>query len=272
MGLASKKVIRPAMAVVGIMLMAYTYFMHQRSLVDQPDSTLAKQIVTHKASVEDQDNKKPSEKGLIEISPENVVDPKRAKIELPEYQELMRWDSEHGYMSREDSQVYQSYSEQTLKDLSNAGDVKAMMALGLYYIEKDNRPDDSNAQFHKAAVYGATVALTYLASQAQIDMIATEADKTPEGREQGVTEIMAYYKVAAMRGDQGQSVANINAYTTVYKVRYGQELSLDKEQLDEIDRKAKAIYDDLQKQRHDLGLGDFDNSTPEVLKKRFSSK
>lgn len=274
MGLAFKKIIRPAMVVVGIMLMAYTYFMHQRSLVDQPDSTIAKQIVTHEAheaNVENQSSETEPERTVVEKSP-SEVDSKRVKLDLPEYQKLLRWDSERGYMSREDSQVYQSYSEQTLNDLSNAGDIKAMMTLGLYYIEKDNRPDESNAQFYKAAVYGATVALAYLASQAQIDMIAAEADKNPQGREQGVAEIMAYYKVAAMRGDQGQSVASINAYTAVYKARYGQELSLDKKQLDEIDRRAKVIYDDLQKQRHDLGLGDFDNSTPEVLNRRFSSK
>ena len=58
----------------------------------------------------------------------------------------------------------------------------------------------------------------------------------------------------------------------MYKVRYKQELVISQKQLDKIDLRAKAIYDELERERHALGLGDFDNSTPEVLKKRFSSK
>lgn len=269
---ASKKSVNALMVLIGLSLFAYGYYLNQRSSANKQDDTLAREIVAHEAHASDPRVESDGSQPIGQSDVHSTDKKEHKKLELPEYQELVRWDNERGYMSGEDYQIYQSYSEETLKDLSNSGDVKAMLVLGSYYIQKDDRPEDSAAQFHKAAVYGATVSFASLASKAQVDALINGTDKTTEGREQVVTEVMAYYKAAAMRGDLGGSFANINAYKEVYKVRYKQELVISQKQLDKIDLRAKAIYDELQRERHVLGLGDFDNSTPEVLKKRFSSK
>ncbi|PUA28528.1 MAG: hypothetical protein B0W54_19000 [Cellvibrio sp. 79] len=269
MALISKKSVNWAMVVIGLMLFAYGYYLNQRSSANKQDDSLAREIIVHEVKEIDFVADDEHQSG----TPANVnsTDVKvHRKLGLSEYQELVRWDDERGYISGNDMQIYQSYSEETLKDLSDSGDVKAMIMLGSYYIQKENKPEESAAQYHKAAVYGATSVFADLASKAQIDALSNETDKTDEGREQVVTEVMALYKVVAMRGDPRGSTANINAYQEVYKVRYKQELSLGEDQLNKIDLRAKAIYDELQKERHQLGLGDFDNSTPDVIKKSYS--
>jgi hypothetical protein len=271
--LASKKSVKAVMAVVGLMFFAYGYYLKQRNDANKPDDTLAQEIVTHEARDGKQSaDSSPHKKSAEQVNNISTSEEVHKKLDLPEYQELVGWNNQRGYISAEDMQIYESYSEETLKDLSTSGDVKAMLVLGRYYLTKDYRPQESAAQFHKAAVYGSTVALVHLALSAQADLLRDEAYKTAEGQAQDAIESMALFKVAAMRGDLRGSFANINAYKEVYKVRYKQELVIGQEQLDKIDLRAKAIYDELQQERYQLGLGDFDNSTPEVLKKSYGSK
>ncbi len=270
MALASKKPIKLAMAVVGLLLFAYGYYLQQRNSANNQDETLAQQVIAHELQeVKQGDQSEPStQKPELPTAqaPEQV---EQQKLDLPEYQALVRWQEERGYIAGEDYQTYQSYSDEALKDLSNSGDVKAMLVLGANYT-RERMPEESHAQFRKAATYGSTVALTHLATDAQAQAMRNDTDKTPEGRERLVTEVMALQKVASMRGDASGSMSNINAFKETYKTLYKEELKISSEQLNQIDARAKAIYLELEQERHKLGLGDFDNSEPEVLKKSLS--
>lgn len=191
---------------------------------------------------------------------------------IEQYNALADWNETRGYYSRADRDTYNSYSEDTLKSLSVSGDVKAMMVLASYYIQKDYRPDEAVQQLQRAAAFGATTALPRLGSMKEADVIASGSDKTEVGREAAVVDILAYFEVASMRGDPRASIPYLNAYKETYKMRYGNELVLTPELQTKISSKATEIYADLQRSRVELGLGSFDNFTNEEVNQHYSSK
>lgn len=263
--------IKVVMLLAGILFFAYAFYLKHRSATNKPDNTFANEIITHSvAQNEERSLISGDASGQVADQSVNVEAKKESPLmTLADFQRLMRWEDEHGYYSAREWADYESYGEQVLKDLSESGDVKAMLVLASYYIQKDYRPLEATKYNYKAAVYGATTPFPSLADDVQTDMLLREEDKTPEGREKGVIGMMAYYKVAAMRGDP-RSRAYINALKTVYKIRYKEELVLTQDQLDKIDIKAKAIYEELAQARRELGLGEFDNSTHESIKKDYS--
>jgi hypothetical protein len=273
MVLGFNRPIRAVMLLTGILLFGYAFYLKHRSSINKPDNTFANEVITHSVAQDKVPSLMPSDaSGQVADQPDTVeAENESPLMALADFQRLMHWDDEHGYYAASDLADYESYNEQTLKDLSASGDVKAMLVLSDYYILKDYRPLEARKYDYKAAVYGATTSFASLATQVHMEMLLREEDKTAEGLERGVIGMMAYYKVAAMRGDP-RSRAHINAFKTIYKQRYKTELVLTQEQLDKIDIKAKAIYDELQQERYALGLGDFDNSTHESIKKDYSIK
>lgn len=271
MALASNKSIKLAMAAVGLLLFGYGYYLQQHNSANKQNDTLAQEVIAHEVQEAKQsDQSEPSTPKLEQHTAQASEQVEHQKLDLPEYQALVRWQEERGYIAGEDYQTYQSYNDVTLKDLSNSGDVKAMLVLGANYT-RERKPEESLAQFRKAATYGSTVALTHLATDAQAQAMRNDQDKTPEGRERLVTEVMALQKVVSLRGDTSGSISNINAFKETYKTLYKEDLKISPEQLKQIDVRAKAIYLELEQERHRLGLGEFDNSEPDVLKKSRSN-
>jgi hypothetical protein len=242
--------------VLFVLLAAYTFYYHSgffssgevRSVIAEHENVYDSQLSQTKLST-----KFASEGGGAESSAPTV------DVSLAAYRRALDWDSLHGYYSQEDYDIYASYDENTLQSLSATGDVKAMYVLANLYIKQGGKREDVVGLFKKMAVYGATASLPQLASYAEIDMLKSQSDKTPETRIQGVVNILAYYKLAELRGDPRAS--SVNAYKAIYKSRYGEELLLTKEQLDLVDEKARSIYSELQQERYNIGLGEFDNST-----------
>lgn len=265
----TRKNLNVVLLAAGLLLFAYAFYAKYQASRDKPDYSFAKEVITHSAANEETVGTATPEVG-VDISSQLSATPRSPALTLAEYQELDRWDKTHGYFTQQEDQVYESYSEQTLKDLSAEGDVQAMLVLASYYLTKDYQPQEARNQLYKAAVFGATAALPALADRAQIEILRGESDKTPEGRQAGVTEIMAYYKVASMRGNPRASIPYINSFKKTYQRRYGEELVLTREQLNQIDQRAQEIYNELQENRRKLGLGDFDNSTPASVKKDYS--
>lgn len=273
MVLITKRKLNVVMLVIGLSLFAYAFYLKYRASLNKPDHSFAYEVINHETGVIQAlsvDTSNASVKG----GEEDKDKPKKfvPSITFAEYRELMDWERAHGYFSADESAVYESYDEQTLKNLSAEGDIKAMDILSHYYIQKDFRPDEARALDYKAAVYGATSVLAELSMNEHEDMILDEDYKNPQRREQGVIEVLAYCKVAAMRGDPRASISQISSYKGLYKLYTGEQLFLSPEMLDKIDIRAKEIYNELLRARRELGLGEFDNSTPETVKKDYEGK
>lgn len=275
MVLINKRKMNVIMLVIGLLLFAYAFYLKYRSSLNKPDHSFAYEVINHNTSVEQVQS--------VDSSNAQVTKTEEAKskkfvpsITFAEYRELTDWDAARGYFSADELEDYQAYDEQTLKNLSAEGDIKAMGVLSDYYIQKDYRREEARALNYKAAVYGATSVFADLSFSAHTDMLLNEAydeaNKNPQSRAQAVIEVLAYCKVAAMRGDPRASISTMNSYKGVHKIRTGEELILSPEMLDKIDNRAKEIYDELVRARRELGLGEFDNSTPETVKKDYEGK
>ncbi len=277
MVLINKRKMNVIMVVIGLLLFVYAFYLKYRASLNKPDHSFAYEVINHGAVVE-----QVQPVGTANISAQakegDKVDPKKfvPSITFTEYRELRDWDAARGYFSADELEDYEAYNEQTLKNLAAEGDIKAMNVLSSYYMQKDYRPEEARALDYKAAVYGATSVFADLANNAHADMqrneIIDETYKNPERRKEGVIEVLAYYKVAAMRGDPRASIPHMSSYKKLHKIRTGEELALSPEMLDKIDSRAKEIYDELVRARRELGLGEFDNSTPETVKKDYEGK
>lgn len=174
---------------------------------------------------------------------------------------LQNWGELRGRFSKETMTDYASYDLETLMDLSDAGDVKAMIALANLYSSPGYSSkyglDYSLTQYQKAAVYGSSYAFERIA-------IALEVKKDESITMADHIEILAIKNVAALRGDY---YPNMDGYS--YLKRHG--VTLSPADINAIKARSEALYLQLVAERHKLGLGDFDNSVPTEVKSFFSA-
>lgn len=182
--------------------------------------------------------------------------------------EVKNWCSARGAkcaLEQQDEKIYESYDIATLESLSNSGDVRAMTHLAERYAkdfidkgEPDKGFELRNQLYFKAASYGSTDALLKLGLAANTGTFKSQF----QGRELAL-EALAYYEVAAMRGDRFGKVLLGNL-----PVREN-ELVLTDADYAYIETRAEEIYQGLQRKRHELELGEFDNEVPESVKRYF---
>lgn len=168
-------------------------------------------------------------------------------------------------LDQQNEKVYESYDTGTLENLANSGDVRAMLQLARRYAEEFIAKGDAdkgfelrNELYFKAAVYGSTGALLQLGLAANTGSLKS----SKKGRELAL-EPLAYYEVAAMRGDR---LAKLRLSDLSIQ---GNDLILNDADYTYIETRAEEIYQDFQRQRHDLGLGEFDNEIPEPVVRYF---
>lgn len=182
--------------------------------------------------------------------------------------EVKKWCSARGAkcaLEQQDEKIYESYDIATLESLSNNGDVRAMTHLAERYAkdfidkgEPDKGFELRNQLYFKAASYGSTDALLKLGLAANTGTLKSRF----QGRELAL-EALAYYEVAAIRGDRFGKVL-----LGSLPVREN-ELALTDADYAYIETRAEEIYQGLQHKRHELGLGEFDNEVPESVTRYF---
>ncbi len=186
-------------------------------------------------------------------------------LTLADVAEFQRWSTEHGYIPEEDIAVYKSYSDEMLEDLAKRGDVIALEMLGGKFI---NQHDYKKAKiyYRDAAALGSTIALDMLAIITETLPVPNETKaQRKELVRLGYLESLALYKVIALRGNQRLADSNIRSVDRSYLIRNKEPLNLKPEELEFINQRAQEIYSDLQARRTELGLGDFNNTTPLML-------
>ncbi|ACE83201.1 hypothetical protein [Cellvibrio japonicus] len=159
---------------------------------------------------------------------------------------------------------YDSYDVETLKKLAEADDVQAMHKLARWYMQLDNFLDygfkAAEPLLWKAAIYGSTGAIAELASIQDSKRFGVSDDA--EKRDL-LLESFALYKAAELRGDRWGSLTMKKPTMKINNYSFSQQEEA------EINRRAQKIYNELQTQRHEIGLGDFDNSVSPAVKKLF---
>ena len=180
-----------------------------------------------------------------------------------ETKEIKEWFSSKGYFTKEDSAVYESYNDETLKSLGKQGD---LLALDLLISRSAGNEKAVMQYITVGAVYGSTTALDsltiYTAPKSTNNM-------TEESRRPAALETLAVTKVIEMRGDRSLAQSSKVSFLNSYKRRYDTDLKISDDEQKYVDSRAQEIYDQLQKIRHEVGLGDFDNTEPTSIKKVF---
>jgi len=176
-------------------------------------------------------------------------------------EEIDQWLYSRGYtssLSGKDEE-YKSYSLETLKTLADGGDIHAMTALAA----KIHDRAQSTKLIKRAAVYGSTEALQLLAlrSDTNYDLAEYEGKLSVEDKRKLLLESMAYNEVAALRGDK------VTWYYGESSFKNSRKIDFTETEWQQIKERAQVIYNELQQQRTELGLGEFDNSVPDSVKK-----
>jgi hypothetical protein len=176
--------------------------------------------------------------------------------------EVDQWQISMGYSdSSLPKSEYVSYDDATLHKLVDSGDMKAMLALAERYSDTSNPAASLKMAamlYHKAAVYGSTAALQTLTTIAKVEVNST----LPKAQQHvAKLEVIALSKAAAIRGDMGP----LNSIFS----RYEDQIQFTASDFEFIDKRGQEIYNELQQQRNELGLGLFDNSIPDAVRRSF---
>ncbi len=183
----------------------------------------------------------------------------RAKMEL-----VTRWQDERR-MSPDNSPEYKGYSNEALEKLAQGGDIIALTTLADRYELQRNPISQGKAAAAraKAIIHGSTYALGQ--ESVHYESAAFLA-KDPAQAKANIMHSMALKKVSVLRGDPLYYLLDIRS--PEYK---SLKIDLDENDFIEINSSVQKIYDNYQAQRHALGLGDFDNSVPEIVQESYDS-
>ncbi len=175
---------------------------------------------------------------------------------------VTRWMRERG-AQLENIPEYKSYSDETLEKLADGGDIRALAILadkyGGKYDEVSQRK--ASAARTKAAIYGSTYALEQEAVHYEkLAYLTNDQNK----KKAYMIESMAMRKVSVLRGYPVNYLADLRS--PEYK---SLKIDLNENDFMAINSAAQNIYNTLLERRQSLGLGDFDNSVPEILQRHF---
>ncbi len=187
-----------------------------------------------------------------------------------EAREASDWLTFKGYLSLDQRRYYESYDEKTLVALANNGDLIAILGLVDRYLKMPNVPVDKVIFYlNEATIRGSTTAIEGLAILSSNNYQSADS---PEDKQNSAIENLALIKTMALRGDQMLSNNATERYITQVTQMYDNSFRVTPELQIKIDRRAQEIYDDFQSKRRDRGLGDFDNSVLDSVKKAFNLK
>ena len=161
---------------------------------------------------------------------------------------------------------YRSYDLATIRKLFDGGDLSLADILYSKTLRASDR-EAANQVFWEAAARGYTLALYSLADQLQALDYDIRSDyapaKTAAEKQAAAIEVLALRSAAKMRNNRWLEFT-FKESMSEFEARV-QPSAAD---MQKIQTRAQEIYEQLQTQRTELGLGDFDNSTPaSVIKK-----
>jgi TPR repeat protein len=156
-----------------------------------------------------------------------------------------------GTLAKYEVTDYDTYDSQTLKELANNNDPKAMMALSKRLLHKGEL-ELAKPLLIQASVLGYTKSIVDLGFIYEDQFLRTK-------NKANILQAIAWYQVAVKRGD----ITAEAALTLAMR----QHSDLNQDDYAEINTLAEDLYSSLAEVRRKTGLEDFDNSTPSALYK-----
>lgn len=172
--------------------------------------------------------------------------------------ELKEWRASRGYSTH--AGEYSGYSEAILEDLAKNGDTRALSALATLRYRTQGF-DGAAPLYSKAATRGDTAALEQLAVIEEISHYKNA--KSEDEKYLSMLRTLTWYKVASLRGDRLPELFLGNAFITRNNIRLAE---VDNQRIAAM---ADKLYKGMQDARNNLGLGEFDNSVPDSVKRYF---
>lgn len=175
---------------------------------------------------------------------------------------VRKWEESRGRFDEESLKDYAGYDVDTLSSLVNSGDVKAMIALARLYIS-DKHSEEFGINYSmpllkRAAVYGSSYAMELYSIQLEADhFVKGTYDKSI------LLEVLSWNNAAALRGDL---YPNHSATLDLRR----KNIQLSQKDIEAIRSRSNDIYQQLLAERMGMGLGSFDDSVPDEVKKYFS--
>lgn len=251
-------------AVSSIVLILYFTYARQ-NIVENPSSIIDSIGGQSESMVIKEVNKSATQgsSGTLYADAETTEDDNQIKWN-PDNQvqkeQLLQWRAERGWhdmLNRGSNNApdYRSYPQDVLEKLGDQGDVRALHELARLSIS----PAQRQQVLTKAAAYGSTFALFQLASVLSSEP-RYEPNPTEERKRQAVIEALSYLEVARMRGEGAFVNGNVQEIQQMF------QFSPTKSEVKLIETRTQEIYSDLAEQRRQIGLPEFDNSTPPVVK------
>lgn len=176
-----------------------------------------------------------------------------AKLKAGE--EHKNWLRDHGYLL-EEREVYESYGEETLKELARTGDLTALEVLS---DSSDKEVRMSAAR--EAAIYGSTgTAIMPIVVDFEIRARQLKKEGKPKEAKNMLLKSFAWQEYAALRGDY------THVKGTVHRLQKGNTvMEVKPEDHEKISAMANEIYSDLNEERLSRGLPPFDEDQPKVV-------
>lgn len=165
---------------------------------------------------------------------------------------------------------YALYDEATLLDMANSGNTMAMKALWFRYLAEDlpEYVQKRNELATKAIIYGDREMFMHMPELVSAQDRVSAQNITPEERHSAQIETLAHSEFMGLRGSLD---AKYNQQTVFFRVYSKPDSPIRLTETDKvaIRLRAKEIYDNYEQKRFELGLGSFDNSVPDGMKKLF---
>jgi hypothetical protein len=179
-----------------------------------------------------------------------------------------------GKLTHEERAAYAGYDENTLIGLAKNGDTKAMDLLTHLYIGRgiyeDNNLEKAQKYAEQGAVYGLVSTIPTMATLAlappdflkndNSELLADEEKSHPK-----LIEAIALTQTIALRGDPDLAETMKQDNVRAYNAAYNASVKLTAVDEAAIKQRALEIYSGWQKQRQELGLGEY-GSPPDSVK------
>lgn len=171
--------------------------------------------------------------------------------------QLNSWYESRGWYETIDSNTtddYRTYTKETLQQLANDGDIRALQLLASRASKSEFEPLLTKAAIH-GSVFAFSMFSNAIMSHSGITEHSNRLEKLPL-----IIEAAAYGEVAKMRGN---FLISGDSDITYLENTYG--INLTTKEKKTVLARAQEIYTNLESQRINLGLGKFDNSIPPVV-------
>ena len=174
------------------------------------------------------------------------------------------WFDKSGYKHDRDD-LYRSYTDDILNDLVNRGDIIAIDVMTTKAIQDGDR--ERAKQFaQKGIVYGSLTAIKNMAIFTRPEYAFYESS-LPK-----LKESLAYLELLSMRGDSYNAELSKSISLDLFNKHFNTSYQPVGDDAEWIHSRAKELYAGYEESRIKLGLGTFNNDTPEEVKKFFSKE